>query len=685
MQVVLAKTAGFCYGVGRAVDMVYDLLDSGCPAATLGPIIHNPQIVDDLTRRGVQVVDCPDAVPAGYVPVVRAHGVSKAVMGKVRAYPQYLDATCPYVKKIHDIAEKTSEEGKVFLFVGDAAHPEVIGVIGHAFGEHYVVSNENELIESFENNSKLANKPVIAAAQTTYNVQEWENCLKTLKKLCTNVSVFDTICNATAERQAEAKNLAQNSDVMIIIGGKQSSNTAKLHEICSKYCLSYLIEKADELPQLEGDIKVGITAGASTPASIIKEVLVTMSDVNQNAELNFEEMLEESLKSLNTDEKVRGVVVGISPTEVYVDVGRKQAGFIPMAELSQDPSLKPEDIVKIGDEIELLIMKTNDQEGTIMLSKKRVDAMKGWDEIEASQENEEILTGKVIEVVKGGVIVLKDAMRIFVPASQATASRGEDLNALMNTEVRFRIIEVNRQRRRAVGSIRSVLREERKAAQEKLWGEIEEGQHYTGKVKSLTNFGAFIDLGGVDGMVHISELSWHRVKHPSEVVQVGDTVEVYIKAIDRENNKISLGYKDPSADPWEKMKNEYPVGTICEATIVGMTPFGAFANVIPGIDGLIHISQIADRRIEKPQDVLKVGEKVMVKVTEVDFEKRRVSLSIRALLEEESNNEDAAASEGPAEQLVYEATPEKAAEAEAAEVQEQPEQTAETETETGEE
>ena len=289
---------------------------------------------------------------------------------------------------------------------------------------------------------------------------------------------------------------------------------------------------------------------------------------------------------------MHGVVVGISPTEVYVDVGRKQAGFIPASELSNDPNAKPEDLVKIGDEMDLLIMKTNDQEGTIMLSKRRVDAMKGWDEISQALENNEVLEGKVIEVVKGGVIVLYKAMRIFVPASQATASRGEDLNELMGKDVKFRIIEVNRQRRRAVGSIRSVLREERKAAQEKFWEQVEEGQQYTGKVKSLTNFGAFVDLGGVDGMVHISELSWNRIKHPSEVLKVGDTVDVYVKGLDRENGKISLGYKRPEDNPWVKLEREYPVGTVCDAKIVGMTQFGAFASVIPGIDGLIHISQM---------------------------------------------------------------------------------------------
>ena len=653
MKVEVASTAGFCFGVDRAVNTVYRLLEEGKQAATLGPIIHNPQVIEDLEARGVRAVERPEDTPPGHVLVIRSHGVPRSVEETLQALGvPYVDATCPFVKKIHKLAEHTGEEGKVFVLAGDAQHPEVQGIIGHCKGENFVVKNSKELEDLLKNHPELTTRPLAFAAQTTFHAGEWQNCLETLKKLCTNAAVFATICNATAKRQKEAKNLAQRCDRMVVVGGKDSSNTAKLRDICAEYCETYLIERADELPVFSAGLSVGITAGASTPASIIKEVLATMAEVNNN-EQNFEEMLEESLKNFNTDEKVHGVVVGISPTEVYVDVGRKQAGFIPANELSNDPSAKPEDLVKIGDEMDLLIMKTNDQEGTIMLSKRRVDAMKGWDEIAQAQENGDILEGKVIEVVKGGVIVLKGAMRIFVPASQATASRGEDLNELMGKEVRFRIIEVNRQRRRAVGSIRSVLREERKAAQEKFWEQVEEGQHYTGKVKSLTNFGAFVDLGGVDGMVHISELSWNRIKHPSEVLSVGDTVEVYVKGLDRENGKISLGYKRPEDNPWVKLEKEYPVGTVCTAKIVGMTQFGAFASVIPGIDGLIHISQIADHRIEKPQDVLKIGDEVKVKITDIDFDRHRVSLSIRALLEEQQSAQDEAAAQAPAEEVVY--------------------------------
>ncbi len=380
-----------------------------------------------------------------------------------------------------------------------------------------------------------------------------------------------------------------------------------------------------------------------------------MTEMKENQELNvmedgasFEAMLEESLKSFNTDEKVRGVVIRIAPNEVYVDVGRKQAGFVPVDELSADPNVKPEDIVKVGDEIELLIMRTNDQEGTIMLSKKRLDAAKGWEAVTAAAEDGTILDGTVTEILpKGGIIAVTHGVRVFIPASQATASRGEPLEGLLKKDVRFRIIEVNRGRRRAVGSIRSVLADERKALAEKFWETAEEGKEYTGTVKSLTSYGAFVDLGGIDGMIHISELSWDRIKHPSEVVNVGDTVKVYIKGLDREKGKISLGYKRQEDNPWEVLRRDYPVGSVVDATVVGMTTFGAFARIIPGIDGLIHISQIADHRIEKPQDVLKNGDVVKVKITEIDFEKKRVSLSIRALLEDEQAN---ASEESPVEE-----------------------------------
>lgn len=647
MKIILAKSAGFCFGVNRAVTIVNNLLEEGKKVTTLGPIIHNPHMVAELAERGVEIADTPnDLSSMDRTLVIRSHGVPQSVIDEIEQKGiSYENATCPFVSKIHQIVKDNSREGKVILIAGDENHPEVQGIVGHCEGEHYIFKNYEDLGKLLKKLENIENISICAVAQTTYDVKEWKNCLKLLKKVYTNAKIFDTICSATSIRQSEAEELASISDIMVVIGGRQSSNTAKLFSVCKSNCeRTYLIESAaelDDIALIDADI-IGITAGASTPARIIKEVFNTMTEnieKTENTAENFAELLEESLKNFNTDEKVHGVVVGIAPNEVYVDVGRKQAGFIPLAELSNDPNAKAEDLVKIGDELDLLIMRTNDQEGTIMLSKKRLDAIKGWDEIIKANEEDTPVTGFVTDVVKGGVIAVANGVRVFIPASQATATRGEPLENLLKKEVSFKIIEVNKGRRRAVGSIRAILKEERQKLADKFWETAEIGKKYTGTVKSLTSYGAFVDIGGIDGMIHISELSWGRIKHPSEVVKVGDTVEVYIKDLDREKGKISLGYKNTEDNPWEILKRDYPEGTVTEATIVGMTDFGAFANILPGIDGLIHISQISTERIEKPQDVLKIGDKVTVKITKIDFDKKRISLSIRELLEDQKSEE----------------------------------------------
>ena len=642
MQIILAKTAGFCFGVNRAVKLTYELLEQGRPVATLGPLIHNPQVVEDLESKGAITCDSVDDVPDGYEVVIRSHGVGQSVYDKISTRRlAYHDATCPFVTKIHKIAARAGAEGAMLLVAGDAKHPEVQGIVGHTTGKVEVFANLAELEKLLPELTQQ--KSIFAVAQTTFNVQSWETCKEFLKNQCTNAKIFDTICNATQVRQTEASQIAAESDFMVVIGDRHSSNTGKLFDICKRQCENtVLIETAAELDLNKVSVaeSIGVTAGASTPARIIKEVLDTMSEVKSgetNFEPSFEEMLEESLKNFNTNERVMGTVLSIAPNEVQVDVGRKQTGFIPASELSNDPNARPEDVVKVGDVIELLIMKTNDQEGTIMLSKRRVDAQKGWEELKEKAESQEVLSGKVTEAVKGGVIVLYNGSRIFIPASQATATREESLEDLVGQDVDFRLIEVsqNGRRRRAIGSIRSVLKEQRAAQREEFWKTCEVGKRYKGVVKSLTSYGAFVDLGGVFGMIHISELSWTHIKHPSEVVNVGDTVDVYIKDINEETKKISLGFKNAEDNPWEILKNNYPEGTVVKATIVGLTTFGAFANIIPGIDGLIHISQIANKRIEKPADVLKVGDVVEAKITAIDFDKKRVSLSMRALLPED--------------------------------------------------
>ena len=673
MSIKKADSAGFCFGVNRAISMVKDLVDHDVKVCTLGPIIHNMEVVRELEQHGCRPVESIGEINEGEILVIRSHGVPKTVIDELdKKGIEYQDATCPFVKKIHRIVSEAIVGEEVVLIAGNASHPEVKGIIGNCKTDCYTFNNEGELDNLLTNILKENNKLVKVVAQTTFDTKEWKKSVKKLKKLCTNSKIFDTICNATSVRQSEADEIAAQSDFMVVIGDRHSSNTAKLFDICKRRCgNTVLIETAAELDmnQVRAAENIGVTAGASTPAKIIKEVLDTMSEEiksgeTTNLEESFEELLEESLKNLNTNERVMGTVISIAPNEVQVDVGRKQTGFVPVSELSNDPSAKPEDIVKVGDEIELLIMKTNDQEGTIMLSKRRVDAQKSWEELQEKVDSQEILTSKVTEAVKGGVIVLYNGVRVFIPASQATASRDEKLEDLVGQDVDFRLIEVSQRGRykRAIGSIRSVLKEQRAAQREEFWKNCEVGKRYTGVVKSLTSYGAFVDLGGVFGMIHISELSWTHIKHPSEVVNVGDTVEVYVKDINEETKKISLGFKNADDNPWEILKRDYPEGTVVNATIVGLTTFGAFANIIPGIDGLIHISQIANKRIDKPADVLSVGDTVEAKITAIDFDKKRVSLSMRALLPEDEQAPVKAAAE--VAETVEEAPAEEAADAE---------------------
>ncbi|MBR5223628.1 MAG: bifunctional 4-hydroxy-3-methylbut-2-enyl diphosphate reductase/30S ribosomal protein S1 [Clostridia bacterium] len=668
MNVTLAKTAGFCFGVNRAVNTVYDLLQKGERVCTLGPIIHNPQLVDELSQKGVRIVNSPDEAKSGETLVIRSHGVEKSVIDYCTQNGiKFVDATCTFVSKIHKIVYEKSRDGYVVIIAGDINHQEVKGIVGHSVANTFVVQDDLELEDLLRKNGNFAEKNLILVSQTTFNKKVWQKIEKNLKKVCTNAEIFDTICNATAMRQQEAFELSKLNDAVVVIGGKGSSNTAKLFDVCKANCSNtYWVETADELniSDFSNYENVAVVAGASTPAGIIKEVLKTMSEnlqpVEQLEEVevapkSFEEMTDEeafeaSLNSLTGDQKVTGVVIAVNPSEITVDIGRGVTGYVTASEYSSDPNVNLVDEVKVDDKLNLIIMKISDQEGTAMLSKRRYDAIAGWDNIKAAKDSGEILKGVVREIIKGGVVVYVDNVKVFIPASQATASRNDSLEELKGTEVSFRIIEIGRGRR-AIGSIRSVLREEKKAAEEKVWANIAVGDRFTGTVKSLTSYGAFVDIGGVDGMIHISELSWARIKNPSEVVLVGDTVEVYVKDLDADKKKISLGYKKDEENPWTIFQNNYNVDDVVKVTIVSMTTYGAFARIIPGIDGLIHISQIANKHIAKPQDELTVGQEVEAKITAIDLDKKRISLSIRALLPEEEKVEEAVeeVAEAPAE------------------------------------
>ena len=650
MRVIQAESAGFCYGVERAVKLAEQTAEEKGGCVMLGSIIHNAHVVQELETLGCRTVNGVDEVRPGDTVIIRSHGERKQVLEQLEAAGAIcVNATCPNVLRIQKLVAQADEEGRIPLIIGEEHHPEVLGAASWS-ARSLIFETPEKLREWLDSDEKNRSLPLVAVAQTTCIRSLWETSSKILKKECTNAKLFDTICNATQRRQSEAAELAAKVDVMVVVGDRKSANTQHLTEICSERCPQvYQIEGASELEPnfLKGCSVAGLTAGASTPASIIKEVNETMSEEiknNEAMEESFEEMLEKSFKTLNTGEKVTGIVTAIGPTEVQVDLGCKQAGYIAIDELSADPNVKPEDVVKVGDEIETYIIRVNDVEGYAMLSKKRLDAVKVWDDIAEACENKTTLEGKVTEENKGGIVVNVKGVRVFVPASQSGQPRGAELSEMIGKTVSLRITEVNRARRRVVGSIRAVQYEARQAAQAEIWNNIEVGKHYNGVVKSMTSYGVFVDIGGVDGMVHISELSWSRIKNPAEVVSVGDPLDVYVISFDPEKRKISLGVKDHSCNPWDKFMETYKVGDVANVRIVKLMAFGAFAEVVPGVDGLIHISQIADRRIEKPGDVLSEGQMVDAKITAIDEEKQKISLSIRALLtpaaDEEAEDEE---------------------------------------------
>ena len=642
MQIVKAKTAGFCFGVDRAVKLTYELVEGGHRVATLGPLIHNPQCVADLEARGVVTAPSVAGVPAGYEVVVRSHGVPASVYDEIRAAGLVChDATCPFVAKIHRIAKQASEEGRTLLVAGDKAHPEVQGIAGHTAGEVFIFADLAEL-EAWPG-PKNGENGIFVVAQTTFQVTKWLECTSFIKKGYTNAKIFDTICSATWARQQEAEDLSQRCDLMVVIGGHHSSNTQKLVRVAEKHTRAVTVETASELKAewFQGVNTVGVTAGASTPSSIIEEVLNSMSEEIRD-EMSFAEMFAESeanLKPVFAGKVVEGTVTSVTPNEVQVDIGTKHTGFVKLSELTDDPAIRVEDMVKVGDKLDLVVEKVNDQEGVAYLSRKKLEARKGMEEVAKAAEDGTVMEGVVTETNKGGVIALVKGVKVFVPRSQATMRRDEDINALVKQNVKLVITECAG--RKIVGSINKVTAEANAAKREAFWADVEVGKTYTGVVKSLTAYGAFVDIGGVDGLCHISELSWNRIKHPSEVVSVGDTIEVYVKALDPENHKVSLGFKKAEDNPWEQLKTDYPIGSTFTAPVVSITKFGAFVRILPGIDGLVHISEISNERVEKVSDVLKVGDEVNVKLLDVDFDKKRISLSMKALL-----NDDGQAEEG---------------------------------------
>ncbi len=661
-NVVVAKSAGFCFGVSRSVSMAEKLLCEG-RAYSLGPLIHNNDVVSYLEDKGLSVISAPEELPEGGRVIIRSHGVSQSVYSDLeKQNAQICDATCPKVKKIHELVSDASKAGHFVVIIGMHGHPEVEAVGGWC-GDHVICENAAELDNWLNENDELLDKPITLVVQTTQTRSNFTECANLLKKRCTNSQIFDTICGATSMRQEEAAKIAALCDAMVVIGGKHSANSVHLAEICGKECSNVqFISKADELDmdRLSGVSVAGVTAGASTPSWIIKEVSNKMSEeikIDATAagekEMSFDEMLEESIKTIYNGDKVTGYVIAITGTEISVDIGTKYSGFIPTTEFTDD-GINVEDAVKVGDTIEAVVVRVNDVEGTVMLSKKRLDAAKSWTAVEEAVENGNFLEGVVTEENKGGIVVSVKGVRVFVPASQSGLPKEADMSQLLKQKVRVKITEVNRGRKRVVGSIRAVAQKERRERAEAIWNEMEIGKQYHGTVKSMTSYGAFVDIGGIDGMVHVSEMSWNRIKNPAEMFSIGDEVDVYVINFDKEKRKISLGYKNPADNPWTKFTTTYNVGDTAEVKIVKLMTFGAFAEVLPGVDGLIHISQIANRRIGKPEEVLTVGDVVEAKITAIDMENHKISLSIRALAEPAAAEPEVLDEESGEDALVYE-------------------------------
>ena len=669
-EVIVAKNAGFCPGVRAAADRLEQAIATrraGERIFTLGHLIHNEEYHRVLAARGVRAISGEEieqlalsaTEKAPVTLLVRAHGIRRDISEQLAAIsaenPAFavIDCTCPFVTKIHRIAMDMCRDGMgdthLFICIGNEKHPEVEGFMSCFTGEKYVFADAKALDAAISAGflPDFSTKTPIMVAQTTQNLEEWKKCQKLLKKVCTNPLIFDTICNVTDVRQSEAASLAAVCDGMVVIGGAQSSNTAKLYDICQSYCPSTLrITDSSQLSLAHSfsltHRKVGIVAGASTPREIIEEVYRTMTEAE-----NFAKLLEETeVKNLHTGAIVTGTVSHVSDTELQLDLGAGVTGYIKADRVSDDPSVKLTESFKVGDVIEAKVIRVSDIEGVAELDKRRVDSGKNWEKIVAAKEEAAVLEATVADVVKGGVIVFVNGTRVFIPASQTGVPKDGDLAPLKGQTVKFKIIEVKEQGHKAIGSIRVVLREERRAAEESFWGEIEEGKIYTGVVKSMTSYGAFVDLGGVDGMVHTTELSWKHIKSPAEVVSVGETITVFVKSFDREKRRISLGYKTEDTNPWFIFTGKYQVGDVVPVKIVSMMPFGAFAEIVDGVDGLIHISQIAMTRIGKPEDVLEIGQSVDAKIIEIDNEREKVSLSIRALLEEVAA-EAAEAAEAP--------------------------------------
>ena len=638
MKIQLAKKAGFCYGVRRAVDMVYEQAEqSKQPVYTFGPITHNDIVVEDLKNKGVRVLDSieeAEQLSEGTV-IIRAHGVPKELNDRLCRKDErgtdilnVMDATCPFVKKIHEIVKKQGVEGRVTVIFGDSNHPEVQGIIGWCTGEYYVLKEEEEVLHfAPASGTKLA-----VVAQTTYNYKKFQQFVEIILKKGYDSIVYDTICNATEVRQTEAYEMAGKCDAMIVIGGKHSSNTRKLFEICKTECANtYFIEQPDDLDLalLRSFHSVGITAGASTPNNIIKEVFSKMS------ETSFEQLLaEEQLVSIHNGQVIEGTVIRVKEDEIALNIGYKADGIVTRSEYTNTPGVDLRTLVKEGETMQVKVLKVNDGDGQVALTYKRLAAERGSKRLEEAFNNKEVLTATVTDVLKGGLSLVVDETRVFIPASLVSDTFEQNLEKYKDHEIQFVITEFNPKRRRIIGDRKQLLVAKKKELQAELFSKIAVGDIISGVIKNVTDFGVFIDLGGADGLLHISEMSWGRIENPKKVYKVGDEVRAFIKDISGE--KIALSMKFPDENPWADAEEKFAKGNVVTGKVARMTDFGAFVEIEPGVDALLHVSQISREHIEKPASVLKVGQEIEAMIVDFNLEDKKISLSMKALLPQEA-------------------------------------------------
>lgn len=639
-KIIIARHAGVCFGVKKALETVKEYTDSSRKVYTLGPLIHNRQVVEELNKRGIGIIETLEQIEEGIV-IIRSHGVAPEIYEKAKEREFVLvDATCPFVKKIQDKVKEYYNKGYQIIIVGDGEHPEVKGVNGWCNYSAIIVNSVSEA-ERVGYYDRLC-----VVAQTTITPMLWEEVKKVLENKGGEVKFFNTICNATHLRQQAAIEVAKQADIMVVIGGFHSSNTRKLYKLCKAICdETYHIETADGLPvdKIKNAEIIGVTAGASTPDWIIKEVVDKMSNMeNTNLEPKNEQGAEEretmdafedTVVSVRPGTIVKGKVIQVGDDGVIVNIGYKSDAIIPKDELTADPTLTPSDVVKVGDEIEALVKKVDDGEGNVLLSKKKVDIEKGWEDLKEKFDEGEPVEAKVTEEVKGGLIGIVEGIRGFIPASHIDIGYVEDLQQFINKVLPVKIIELDRRKNKLILSRKVLMEEEKETKKKELLNSIKVGDRIKGEVKRLTDFGAFVDIGGIDGLIHISEMSWNRIDHPSEVLQVGQEVEVEVLAVDPERERVSLGYKQTQPHPWDNILEKYEKGQIVEGKVVRLADFGAFVELEPGVEGLVHVSQIAYHHVEKPQDELDEGQVVKVKILDIKPEERRISLSIKEAIE----------------------------------------------------